>query len=73
MSAEYVLEVGFGPHATYLFVTDAIGTRVWWDDAISGQLDAATIRLLLEHAGWNLIDEPHADELGWWQKCAPVA
>jgi hypothetical protein len=72
MSAEYVLEVGLGPHNTYLLVTDAIGTRVW-DDALPGQLEAPTIHLLLEHAGWTLYDEPHAHELGWWQKCAPIA
>jgi hypothetical protein len=68
---EYVLEVGFGPHSTYLFVTQ--GKDCLWDDALPEILDSDTIRLLLEHAGWQLLGEQTADELGWWQTCVPVA
>jgi hypothetical protein len=70
ITPRYLFSASFGRGATWLSIQQE--DELMWNEGFPGLLDASTIRLLLEHAGWRLFGKPENDTHGWFQTVVPV-
>lgn len=59
----------FVPRATRVEVCETDGETLFIEDW--PLIDAATVRLVVEHAGWNAVSRVHDMDDGWWQYVEP--